>query len=333
MASFSGIGTVIKNLIGPLSSQFHTSLLNANLPIYSFQEQWLFPKLIPPCDIFWSPHYNIPLRSIRAKKRIVTIHDACHLALQKSLGIAERLYAHVLFRQAVSRSDAIVTDSVFSQTELCKYLSVSPDRLRVIYPGVDFDRFSAPQTSFPIRKKYALPASFFLFVGNVKPHKNLRLILDAYRQSPIEIPLVMIGKIKGLLNPDPLIATLHQNRHVISVGEVNDEEIPQFYKLATALIFPSLYEGFGLPPLEAMAAGCPTIVSNRASLPEVCGDASYYIDPEHPDELAFAMRNVAGHQALREKLIEKGSVQARRFSWANTIQNYIHLFQEVHENR
>lgn len=216
MISCSGIGTVLKNLIRPLASPPFSATfivqpnaldrekwLNAysyrlcNAPIYSIQEQVSLPRLISPCDLFWSPHYNIPVFPIRAKKRIVTIHDAYHLAYKDTLGWKEKLYAQTVFRQAIRLSDGIITDSVFSQEELHRLLSVPKERIRVIYPGVDFDRFSrkcSSETKEALKKKYSLPPSFFLFVGNLKPHKNLQLILDAYERVPIEIPLVILGK-------------------------------------------------------------------------------------------------------------------------------------------
>lgn len=349
MIDSSGIGTVLKNVI-PFLTDFRLSLIvNANFSkaaeayrlipcdasIYSIREQFVLPSLIPKCDLFWSPHYNIPIFPIRAKKRIVTIHDACHLAFKNSLGWKQKFYAQAMLKQATSRSDLVITDSFFSRFELNKYLSPT-NEIHVIYPAVDFDRFSQEPSSGStdsLIRKYSLPSSFFLVVGNVKPHKNLKLILDAYEQFSIEIPLVVIGKINGLSQLDPSIQRIRnspklQNK-IFLVGEVLDKEIPIFYHLAQALIFPSLYEGFGLPPLEAMASGCPTIVSNRASLPEVCGDAAFMINPDDPEELANAMFKVSSDPDLQKELIKKGKLQARRFSWIETGKQYVKLFHEV----
>lgn len=335
MIDSGGIGTILKKLIPSLSaSPFRTTLLTTasqkvgkicKAPIYSIREQFSLPYSIPRCDLFWSPHYNIPLLPIRAKKRAVTIHDAYHLAFSHCLHFQEKLYARMMFQQAVFRSDLVFTVSLFSQKELCKYLSIPPSKIRVIYPGIDFDRFSREMPQNAIRKKYSLPSSFFLFVGNVKPHKNLRLILEAYKHFSIEIPLVVVGKIKGLLTPDLSIL----NSQCLHLEDVSDEELPAFYQMATALIFPSLYEGFGFPPLEAMAAGCPAIVSNRASIPEACGEAAYFIDPENFEELATAMIRIASDTSLREKFKQKGKIQARKFSWDRMAKEYVKIFQEV----
>lgn len=114
------------------------------------------------------------------------------------------------------------------------------------------------------------------------------------------------------------------------VGEVLDEELPAFYQMATSLLFPSLYEGFGLPPLEAMASGCPAIVSFRASLPEVCGEAAYFIHSNQPEELAEAMLKMVQDAALRKSLLEKGKRQAEQYSWSKTASRYREVFEEIH---
>ncbi len=350
MIASSGIGTVLRNVL-PFLTDFRLSLIvNSNFSksketfrliqcdasIYSIREQFALPSLIPKCDLFWSPHYNIPIFPIRAKKRVVTIHDTCHLAFKNSLGWKQKFYAQAMLRQAATRSDSVITDSLFSRNELHKYLSIPTNEINVIYPAVDFDRFSREPSSEltgSLIRKYSLPDSFFLVVGNVKPHKNLRLILDAYEQFSIDIPLVVIGKIDGLSQLDPSILRIQNSpklkNKIRLVGEVLDEDIPVFYHLALALVFPSLYEGFGLPPLEAMAAGCPTIVSNRASLPEACGDAAFMINPDNPEELANAMLKVANDSVLQKELIRKGKIQARRFSWVETGKQYAKLFHKV----
>ena len=327
MKDHGGIGTVIKQLVPSLRSSFDCTLINPPVPIYSIREQWILPREIPKCDLFWSPHYNIPLLPIRAKKRIVTIHDACHLAMGASLSWQERLYAKNMLKWAASRSDAIVTDSIFSQNELSRYLSLPLSRFRIIYPGVDIEKFEAKGPHQKIKEKYALPDQFFIYIGNVKPHKNLKLILNCYDQFSPAIPIVIIGKVKGLLNSDPLIKTT-TNPKIHFLEQVPDEEIPSFYQMATALIFPSYYEGFGLPPLEAMAAGCPAIVSNRASMPEVCANAACFIDPDQPSDLLRAMKQVIEE---RDEFVQKGRKRARQFKWESTAEKYIELFRECHE--
>lgn len=347
MVSCSGIGTFLKNLIPHFPPQSTTLLVYAEdlqkeswlkaypiricqSPIYSIGEQIEIPRRIPPCQIFWSPHYNVPLLPVRAKKRVVTIHDAAHLAFKESMDWKKNLYAQLMFRQAVTRSDRILTDSIFSQQELSKYLGISQEKITVVYPGVDVERFSSPpspETQEALIKKYNLPPVFFFFIGNLKPHKNLKLIIDAYKQSDFVIPTVVAGKVDNLLQPDPLVKKVSKQIHII--GEVLDQEVPHFYKMATALIFPSFYEGFGLPPLEAMASGCPVIASNRASIPEVCGEAAYLINPDSPQELLTALHEITHNLDRREHFKKLGQSQMWRFSWNKTADHYTTLINSL----
>jgi glycosyltransferase involved in cell wall biosynthesis len=348
MISSGGIGTVLKNLIPGLSQPpFNTTLIlhpssrerepwlksyrwiPCDTPIFSPWEQFILPKIIPRSDLFWSPHFNVPFLPIRAKKRIVTIHDAYHLAYARSFSFGKRLVAKWLFSIAASRSDHIITDSEFSRSELLKYLPISSDKLSVVYPGVDLSRFSL----FQEQKQLNLPPSFFLFVSNLKPHKNLRLLMEVYRKFPIQTPLLVVGKEEGLIHADPVLKELRTNPlfrgKIIFMGEVRDQELPNLYRQATALVFPSYYEGFGLPPLEAMASSCLAIVSNRASLPEVCGDAALYFDPDSSEALAQVMTMAEQEVSFRQPFIIKGAAHIQKFPWDIAVNRYRQIFQET----
>lgn len=346
----SGIGTCLKALIPylcpsetsllirkedkdklPWLSSYH--LIPCSSPIYSIKEQWELPAKIPRCDLFWSPHYNIPLLPIRAKKRVVTIHDAAHLAFKSSQNFKQNVYASVMFRQAVRRSDVVVTDSLFSRDELCRYLSVPQEKIRVIGMGMDQEKFSQELTQSQIgaiRKKYQLPEQFLLFVGNLKPHKNLQLLVEGYQTGRISLPLVVVGKMQGLLTVDPMLQKIHSDaalrQKIHFAEEVLDQEMVAFYQMASVFIFPSLYEGFGLPPLEAMASGCPVIASRAASLPEVCGEAVYWIDPCSVSELTSGIDRLLSESEYRQELIRKGRERVCQFQWDKTASQYLQLF-------
>jgi glycosyltransferase involved in cell wall biosynthesis len=275
-------------------------------PIYSAQEQLEFPLKVPKCDLFWSPHYNVPVLPIRAKKRVVTIHDACHLALGT---FSEKIYARWIMKKALYGADQAITVSEFSKQQIQKY--VGQKEIQAIHIGVDRDRFVRQSISSALRRKYQLPPKFILYVGNFKPHKNVEGLLHAFAR--VKLPglgLVLVG-------------------NGTKIGVVPDEELPIFYSMAEMLVFPSFYEGFGLPPLEAMSCGCPTVVSSAASLPEVCGDASLYFHPKNSEEMVDAIRRVATDLELRRALIRKGYERRERFHWEKTAQKHLEIFEKV----
>lgn len=330
MAFSSGIGTYIRQLI-PFFNRppFRLTLLVDrpgqawcksleqivfSAPIYSIREQILYPLKIPRCDLFWSPHYNVPILPIKAKKRIVTIHDACHIALGS---FAEKSYAKFVMRRALHRSNRTITVSEFSKGEIQKYLGQK--HVDVIPIAVNQAQFKkGKDLNNKVRLKYRLPEKFVLFVGNLKPHKNFLGLIKAFSKASLAgCGLVLAGKGKPI-------------EGVLSIGQVAEEEIAILYSMAQMLVLPSFYEGFGLPPLEAMSCGCPTVVSNAASIPEVCGDASLYFDPENIDEMAKAIVQVARDEALRKILIQKGYERMKMFTWAKTAERHRALFEEVH---
>jgi glycosyltransferase involved in cell wall biosynthesis len=345
MADSSGIGTCIKELV-PLLNQppFRVILLVRkqeeswgrgmdqilfSAPIYSIQEQAAYPFKIPKCDLFWSPHYNVPLLPIRAKKRVVTIHDACHLAQQAILSLPERIYARRVMRQAFHRSNAVVTDSFFSQKELIRFLGKPKRELLVISPAIDLEKFRKRDDlalKARIRAKYRLPEKFILFVGNLKVHKNLKGLLLAFNDLTLpEWGVAVVGKSDGLRNKE--IRTERTQIHYL--GEVPGEDLPVLYELAALFVFPSFYEGFGFPPLEAMGCGCPTIASRAASLPEVCGDACLYIDPASPRMIAEAIQKIISNENIRAELVQKGFERVKIFNWVQTAEKYRNLFERV----
>lgn len=303
-------------------------------PIYSIQEQFFFPIKIPCCDLFWSPHYNAPIFPTRAKKRIVTIHDTCHLSLPNCFSALERIYARRVMGNALYRSDCVATVSNFTKSELFRHFPKIDKEIAVVPNGIDtrfFHRICDPERMLQLRKQYGLPESFILCVGNVKLHKNLSAVIQAFLE--LDDPrlsqwqLVIVGKKQGMRNTD----RIKENRRVLRIEAVPDEDLPGFYSIAKLFVFPSLYEGFGMPPLEAMACGCPTIVSKAASLPEVCSDASIYINPTVPKEIAVAILKVAFDKQLQQTLVQKGLARALRFDWNKAADAYATLFKKVRD--
>ncbi len=224
---------------------------------------------------------------------------------------------------AARLSDHIITSSGFSKSEILKYENVNESKISVVYFGFDFEEYSNLAYDLePVRKKYKLFDKYFLFVGNVKPHKNLFTLLNALQlilERKNKIKLVVVGEIKKLITSDKKsLKLLNENNllkdNVIFTGFIEKEELVQLYKNAAALVFPSLYEGFGIPPVEAMACGCPVISSDAASLPEVCDDAVLYINPHDIKDIAEKMLLFLSDNEIKSNLIEKGKENIKRFS-------------------
>ncbi len=355
MIHASGIGTYLQNIIPALAAHFDltlvgdeeilqndtASIVSTNIPIYSVAELLRFPWLIPSCDIFWSPHYNVPLLPIRARKRLVTIHDVFHLAFYETLTFKQKMYARLAFSAAARRSDHIITVSAFSKAEIVKYLDIDSSKIAMIHNGVNHALFR-PITDEIQRQqvvsRYQLPGRFMLYVGNVKPHKNLRSLVEAFARVKDEMPdlcLVVAGKKEGFITGESEVFSLlgqdeALSRRIIFTGFVAAEDLPVLYSLAGLFVFPSLYEGFGLPPLEAMACGCPALVSDRASMPEICGKAAWYTTPENSGQMAQKIREAFRlPEEQRQQWMEAGIRQAGLFTWQASAGQHINLLKSL----
>ena len=289
----------------------HATIVACGSGIYSIREQVELPARAPRgVDLFWSPHYNVPVLS-RAPL-VVTVHDVCHLALPELYGAGLRQqYARSMFGTVRRRAREVIFDSDFSRDEFLRLVG-APKRATTIHLGVDRDWFAPLSGESPRFRPY------ILFVGSTKPHKNLGALLAAFEQIRDSVPhdLVIVGGQKQrTTDGGALDLASRLGDRVATVADADDDVLKRYVAHAAALVLPSLYEGFGLPPLEAMAAGCPAIVSSAASLPEVCGHAALYCDPRDPDDLARQLVRVLKDARLREQLINTGRSHAARFDW------------------
>ncbi len=355
MLSSSGIGTYLRNLLvqlkdapfrfklivrsdalqkheWPIDCLGEFDLIFCDAQIYSIQEQLQLPRLIPTCDLFWSPHFNIPFLPIRARKRVVTVHDAYHLAFFNRLRFFEKCYARAIFARLKNYADSFITVSQFSKTELCTYAKFSSEKIFPISNGIDHVRFAAkdPEKIKALKQRYCLPEKFLLFVGNLKPHKNVQGLIRAFHllqeTNPSDYGLVVVGKRAKLRTAEQ---QLPEDLKIFILEDIEDEELPLLYQSATLFILPSFYEGFGLTPLEAMSSGCPVVVSRVASLPEVCGNAAEYVDPYDVADIARGISKVLNNGVLQEELKRKGFEQAAQFSWKKAAMEHVRIFEEV----
>lgn len=320
---------------GQLGPNFRTVLEpSAN---YSIREQfhvpWVLRRERP--DVFHSPHYVLP-PAVRCRS-VVTIHDCIHLMFPQYLpSRAAYVYAKASMWSAARRSSRILTVSEASKRDLLRFFDVPPDKIVVVYNAID-DRFSATPVEEDVarvRERYQLDHEFVLYVGNVKPHKNLVRLIEAFdrlrRRGFDDLKLLIIGDEISKL--PALRRAVHQyklHKHVRFLGFLPADTLAVLYRLAAVFVFPSLYEGFGLPPLEAMASGTPVVTSNVSSLPEVVGDAAMLIDPYDVESIVDGIRRVLSEPALANELRARGIQRAREFSWERSVARTKELYQEV----
>ncbi len=285
-------------------------------------------------DVFHSPDYVLP--HVRHGKAVVTIHDLSFLRYPEGAEPKLRRYLGKAVPRAVRRAELVLADSENTRNDIIELLGTSPEKVEVLYPGVE-GRFRPVQDERLLsaaRAVYGLDFPFILTVGTLEPRKNHALLLNAYavlRELP-EVPhkLVIAGG-EGWLYEGVLrrVEELSLERDVVFLGFVPDEDLPALYSLADVFVFPSLYEGFGLPPLEAMACGTPVVASRSSSLPEVVGDAGLMVPPDNPRALAGTIHKLLNDQVLRQKLIERGVSQAQKFTWQRTGRRLLALYRSL----
>jgi len=283
--------------------------------------------------------YLSPLIPVKAK-RLFTFHDLAYFKLPQTFTFGSRLIKQFFTRWGVRRAAAVICVSHNTRKDLLeRYPFLSKDRVRVIHlagdPSPNFAEQKLGQDENTL-KKYGIYSKFILVVATLEPRKNIGVLVDAYKElikmSDIPHKLVICGK-KGWKYSEVLdrINQPDLKGRVIITGYVPNEHLPVFYRQADLFVYPSLYEGFGLPPLEALSYGVPVITSNAASLPEVVGDAALTFEPNNAHMLAELMLKVLTDEELRNSLREKGPRRAAQFSWNITAEKTIELYRELLE--
>jgi glycosyltransferase involved in cell wall biosynthesis len=357
MIGNSGIGVYLANVLGRLAERGNLSVTvlgkepalsrfpwfrkvgfhPLRSPIYSLGEQWELPLRVPACDLFWTPHFNVPFLPVKARRRVATIHDVYHLAFRDSMGTARRLYARLLYGRA-SRSDALITVSHFSASEIRRHIAGRIAPITVIPNGVDA-RFrpgsgaGGGAAGSADGGKAGKRGDYILAVGNVKPHKNMRALIEAFAKLAGGFPglrLFIVGKAEGMLTVERGLEGLAESLvpgRVVFTGHVMEEELRDLYANARLFVFPSLYEGFGLPLLEAMASGLPIAASDRGPMREVAGDSVSYFDPLDTGDMAAKIS--AALSDPKTPPLEDYARRLGEFTWERSAEAHAELFERL----
>ncbi|MFQ5963116.1 MAG: glycosyltransferase family 4 protein [Candidatus Scalinduaceae bacterium] len=281
-------------------------------------------------DLYFESNF-IPT-NIRAKKVVTAV---CDLSFKKfpHCHPKDRIkYFDKYFDEGLKRSDRVIVLSSEIKNELVALMGIKKEMIIVIPAGIDRDIFKIypKEEEERVREKYQLPEKFIFYVGTIEPRKNLKGLLEAYLRlnTKKEFKLVIAGA-PGWKNKDVLQSLSNHIDDVLFLGNLPNIDVAILMNMASCLIYPSFYEGFGLPPLEAMACGCPVVVSNTSSLPEACGDAAYYVDPYKVDSIAEGIYKVLTDETLRFSLINKGLERSKNFSWEQSAKAHLKVFKDV----
>ena len=306
---------------------------------YSIAEQLTIPLALrrERVTLFHAPHYVLP--PLVPCRSVVTIHDCIHLMFPQYL--PSRLafdYARLSIRFASRRAVRVLTVSESSKRDILRFVNIPPEKIDVIYNAYD-ERFGIEpkeEDVIRVRERFQLHDEFVLYAGNVKPHKNLERLIEAFhlvRNRGLDhLKLVLIGD--DISRYAALRRAVHRHQLHQSVrflGYLPEETLAVMYRLAAVFVFPSLYEGFGLPPLEAMASGTPVVTSSVSSLPEVAGDAALLVDPYDPGAIAEGIYQVLSDEQLRRQMRQRGLARARQFSWEKSVRRVRDIYAEVSE--
>ena len=304
---------------------------------YSVSEQIRIPLALwrERVDLFHAPHYVLP-PLVRCPS-VVTIHDCIHLLFPQYLPNRFALaYARTSIALAAKRSTRVITGSESAKRDIQRFVDVPPGKIDVIYHSYDpiFGVEPDADTVHRVRERYQLHSEFVLYAGSVRPHKNLERLIEAFQivrsRGLDELKLVLIGD--DISKYTALRRAVHRyqlHNYVRFLGHVPGDTLAVMYRLAGVFVFPSLYEGFGLPPLEAMASGTPVVASNASSLPEVTGDAALLVDPYSAAAIAEGIHRVLTDNDLRSDLRRRGPLRARQFSWESSVRRVREIYGQV----
>lgn len=353
MLNYSGIGTYIENLVKNLSqidSKNEYILINSgeelpDLPsnfkfrnihskVFSLSEHYKLPFILKEegIDIFHFPHFYSLF--FCACKGVVTIHDLIFSIFPAETSMPGRLYYNLMIKHSLKIAKKIIAVSHNTKRDIMNFFGIPDAKIEVIYEGIDkiFHPIDDRVVLENIKQKYNIDAQFILYVGLKKPHKNLSRLIRAFglwKRSGRKGKLVIVGKEDVRYSLKPLVEEFGLNNEVVFTGYIPREDLVLLYNAAEIFVFPSLYEGFGLPVLEAMACGKPIIASNCSSLPEIVGDCAVLINPYDIEEMANVIKVVLDDEKLKRDLSQKALDRSKFFSWSKCAEQTIDVYESV----
>ncbi|MBI5885815.1 MAG: glycosyltransferase family 4 protein [Deltaproteobacteria bacterium] len=360
MITYTGIGRYIQNLLThlpmidqdnsfsavtgpkgaaiPPCSNLYVRPLLRDIPVYALiREQFGLPgemnRFNP--DVFHYPSFNMPLNN--PKPAVVTIHDLVYYLAPGACSRLRHWYARVVFPLVARRAMRVITGSEHTKRDIVNHLGVDPAKITVIYHGVSslYRPVADVAAVDAVKRRYGLEGDYILYVGTHHPRKNLKRLIEAFAMiKPKGVRLAITGAMEERrLDLYETPERFGVQERVVFTGPVREEDLPALYSGATIFVIPSLYEGFGLTPLEAMACGAPVISSNLTSLPEVVGDAAMTFNPLDVEALAGCMQTLLNDGALRASLREKGIARARLFNWKRTAEQTLGVYCDALSGR
>jgi len=317
------------------NKQFKKVLTNVRW--YTIAEQILMPYYIwkEKLDLIHFTHFNIPV--FTPTKFVITIHD---LILTKFPTIRSSTLSPIIYKiknlcykivilLAIHRAKKIITVSKFTRDDILNNFKINKNKLKIIYEGISpLDKIENHKKENQILAKHKINKPFLLYVGNAYPHKNLKGLIDVFLKLNIKnnFQLVLVGKEDYFYKK---IKKYKKDFNIIFTGFVVDKDLKDLYDNALLYVFPSFYEGFGLPPLEAMTHGCPVVSSNRSSMPEILGQAAVYFNPEDEDEMLNKIKKVIDDIDLQKDLIQKGYQQIKKYHWQNNAKETLEVYNRL----
>jgi glycosyltransferase involved in cell wall biosynthesis len=313
---------------------------------YSWAEQIVFPWQIHKenLDLIHFTHFNVPI--LNNVKFVVTIHDLIltRFSTRRATMLSPLYYKmkylayKLVISRAIHKSEKIIAVSKFTKKDIEKKFKVKKDKIKVIYEGVSdlgiYNNENSDKDKKLLKNYNIGDRRYLLYVGNAYPHKNLEGLLDIFKKIKKDFPSLLLVLVGG---DDYFYQRLKKyaqslnlsNKDVIFTNYVSDKDLASLYRNSLAYVFPSLYEGFGLPPLEAMAHNCPVVSSNRTSLPEILGEAALYFDPNNNIDVYEKLKKIIKNKHLRQELVEKGKMQINQYNWFSSAYSTYKLYLEI----